>query len=109
MKRARLVPSSMTYGCLLQACVKNDDIRRACQVFETMKDDNVAMNTVIYTTMIKAYQKSYQLEKALEIYENMLIETQHNRDVAPKIVTFKSLLDCCVHFFDVPQATQIFK
>ena len=45
----------MTYGCLLQACVKNDDIRRACEVFETMKVDSVAMNTVIYTTMIKAY------------------------------------------------------
>ena len=102
MKRARLVPSSMTYGCLLQACVKNDDIRRACSVFEAMKEDRVAMNTVIYTTMIKAYQKSYQLEKALELYETMLEEMQHNKDVAPNIVTFNSLLDCCVRCFDVP-------
>ena len=109
MKRARLVPSAMTYGCLLQACVKNDDIRRACQVFETMKEDRVPMNTVIYTTMIKAYQKSYQLEQALELYETMLEEMQHNRDVAPNIVTFNSLLDCCVRCFDVPQATLIFK
>ena len=109
MKRARLVPSSMTYGCLLQACVKSDDVRRACQVFEMMKVDDAPMNTVIYTTMIKAYQKSYQLEKALEVYENMLVEMQHNKDVAPNIVTFNSLLDCCVRCFDVPQATQIFK
>jgi len=39
-----------------------------------MQSDNVAMNTVIYTTMIKAYQKSYQLEKALDLYERMLVE-----------------------------------
>ena len=39
-----------------------------------MKEDRVPMNTVIYTTMIKAYQKSYQLEQALELYETMLEE-----------------------------------
>ena len=99
----------MTYGCLLQACVKNDEIRRACDVFEQMKYDGVPMNTVIYTTMIKAYQKSYQLERALEIYETMLEEMQHNKDVAPNIVTINSLLDCCIRCFDVRQATQIFE
>lgn len=92
----------MTYGCLLQACVKNDDIKRACDVFAMMKEDGAAMNTVIYTTMIKAYQKSYQLEKALHLYEQMLTEMEHNKDVAPNIVTFNSLLDCCVRCFDVP-------
>lgn len=38
----------------------------------------------------------------------MLEEMSHNKDVAPNIVTFNSLLDCCVRCFDVPQATQIF-
>ena len=66
-----------------------------------MQSDNVAMNTVIYTTMIKAYQKSYQLEKALDLYERMLVEMQSNKDVAPNIVTFNSLLDCCIRCFDV--------
>ena len=108
MKLAQLVPSSMTYGCLLQACVKNNDIQTALEVFNTMKADRVQMNTVIYTTMIKAYQKSYQLEKALEIYETMLKEMKTNPNSAPNIVTFNSLLDCCVRCFDVAQATQIF-
>ena len=89
--------------------MKNDEIRRACDVFEQMKYDGVPMNTVIYTTMIKAYQKSYQLERALEIYETMLEEMQHNKDVAPNIVTINSLLDCCIRCFDVRQATQIFE
>ena len=66
------------------------------------------MNTVIYTTMIKAYQKSYQLEKALEIYELMLAEMKTNPNATPNIVTFNSLLDCCVRCFDFSQASQIF-
>ena len=57
-----MVPSAMTYGCLLQACVRNSQIERAESVFEGMKQEGVPMNAVIYTTMIKAYQKSYQLE-----------------------------------------------
>ena len=102
MKFAQLVPSSMTYGCLLQACVKNNDILRAVEVFENMKKDKAQMNTVIYTTMIKAFQKSYQLEKALEIYELMLTEMKTNPNATPNIVTFNSLLDCCVRCFDFP-------
>ena len=103
-----MVPSSMTYGCLLQACVRNNQIERAESVFEGMKREGVQMNAVIYTTMIKAYQKSYQLEHALEVYETMLGEMQANPDVTPNIVTFNSLLDCCVRCFDVNQAQQIF-
>lgn len=43
------------------------------------------------------------------MYEQMLTEMEHNKEVAPNIVTFNSLLDCCVRCFDVPQATQIFQ
>ena len=30
------------------------------------------MNTVLYTTMIKAYSKQWQLDKAYALYEKML-------------------------------------
>ncbi len=68
MKRLRLVPNSVTYGCLLDACVKNGDVRRANDVFECMKRDNIPLNTVIYTTMIKACSKDWQLDKALGLF-----------------------------------------
>jgi pentatricopeptide repeat protein len=30
------------------------------------------MNTILYTTMIKAYSKSHQLDKAIELYNLMM-------------------------------------
>jgi len=57
MKSIGLVPNSVTYGCLLDACVKNSDTKRAIEVFECMQKDSIPMNTVLYTTMIKAYSK----------------------------------------------------
>ena len=38
----------------------------------------------------------------------MLAEMKTNPNAAPNIVTFNSLLDCCVRCFDFSQATQIF-
>ena len=72
MQRHDLIPNSVTYGCLLDACVKNNDLQRAQDVFDCMKRDKVPMNTIIYTTMIKAYSKEWQLEKALFLYDQML-------------------------------------
>jgi pentatricopeptide repeat domain-containing protein 1 len=57
MKRSHLVPNLVTYGCLLDACVKNNEIGRAHNVFNCMLRDKIQLNTVIYTTMIKAYSK----------------------------------------------------
>jgi len=59
MKRENLLPNSVTYGCLLDACVKNGDIKRAVGVFECMIRDEITMNTVLYTTMIKGFSKEW--------------------------------------------------
>jgi pentatricopeptide repeat protein len=56
--------------------VKNNQIDQAIELFTEMQNMNVQMNTVIYTTMIKAFQKSYQLERALGIYEAMLSQME---------------------------------
>ena len=34
-------------------------------VFEEMKQNSIEMNTIIYTTLIKAFAKSYDLSNAL--------------------------------------------
>lgn len=108
MKRLKLVPNSITYGCLLDACVKNNDTKRAHSVFECMQRDEVPLNTVIYTTMIKAYSKEWQLDKALKLYQQMCEEMVENPSVAPNTVTYNSLIDICVRCFNMPQAYQIF-
>ena len=92
MKENNLVPNSVTYGCLIDACVKNGKIDKAMEVFESMKKDGVQLNTIIYTTIIKGYAKAYKLDKALEIYHVMRMDEKNH----PNNVTFNSLMDCCI-------------
>jgi len=37
-----------------------------------MKRDEVKMNTIIYTTLIKGFSKEFMLEEALELYHEMI-------------------------------------
>lgn len=93
MKENKLIPNDVTYGCLIDACIKNNNLQRALQVFKDMKKDNVKMNTIIYTTLIKGYAREYMLEEALSLYEEMISK---NEDIHPNTVTYNSLIDCCV-------------
>jgi len=62
MKESNLIPNSVTYGCLIDACVKNNQVDQAMEVFDTMKKDGVQLNTIIFTTLIKGFAKSFKLD-----------------------------------------------
>jgi len=105
MRENNLIPNSVTYGCLIDACVKNNRVERAMEVFESMKRDGVALNTIIYTTIIKGFAKCFNLDKALEIYQTM----KQDEKIKPNNVTFNSLLDCCVRCNNIQTASLIFE
>lgn len=71
MAKIGLTPNNVTYGCLIDACVKNGYIDKALSVFHQMDKDGVEKNTIIYTTLIKGFSKQYKLDKATEIFEKM--------------------------------------
>ena len=92
MKEQNLTPNDVTFGCLLDACIKNGRLEKALDVFHNMKKDKVRMNPIIYTTLIKGHSKNYNLDEALKLYEEMKM----NPDISPNNVTYNSLIDCCV-------------
>ena len=92
MKENNLVPNSVTYGCLIDACVKNGKVEKAIEVFEVMQRDSVPLNTIIYTTLIKGMARSFKLDKALELYAAMKLDDK----IKPNNVTYNSLIDCCI-------------
>lgn len=50
--------NDITFGCLIDACVKNGFIDRAEETFNRIKEGGwmgIKGNTIIFTTMIKAY------------------------------------------------------
>lgn len=69
---------------------------------------SIQPNTIIFTTMIKAYSKTQNLKAALRIFELMLTleqergdsesakATADNQSIGPNIITYNSIIDCCV-------------
>lgn len=113
MRENKLVPNSVTYGCLIDACVKNNQIERALEVYRFMKHDKVTANTIICTTLIKGFSKAFRLEDALEMFETM----RYNQDgpddgnfefLKPNNVTYNSIIDCCIRCNNLPKAQEIF-
>ena len=45
--------NSVTYGCMLDACVKCGNLQKAVEVFQGMRATGKHRNTILYTTMIK--------------------------------------------------------
>jgi pentatricopeptide repeat protein len=97
--------SVVTYGCLIDACVKNEEYSIAWDLYNGMKKNGIAPNTIIYTIMIKGFARSRELNNALSILDEM----SKSSDTAPNNITYNSLLDCCVKCRRLDKALEIFK
>ena len=100
--------NDIIFGCLVDAYVNNGYIGMAEETFNKIQEGGwmgIKGNTIIYTTMIKAYSQTHQLDKAMKIY-NIMISGQDS--MLPNIITYNSLIDCCVRCDDMETATQIF-
>ena len=92
MKKENIEISNITYGCLINACIKNNDLNKAFELYESLKHESYEMNTILYTTLIKAYTKQKDLNKVLEIFNTM----KQSQNSKPNIITYNSIIDCCI-------------
>jgi len=92
MKNENIEISSVTYGCLINACIKNNNLQKSFELYQELDDNNIEMNTVLYTTMIKAYSKKSNLAKVIDIFNRM----KKDKNNYPNIVTYNSVIDCCI-------------
>jgi len=70
-----------------------------------MKEKNLEMNVIIYTTLIKAYTKARDLAKATDVYNTMLLDSK----VKVNIVAYNAMLDCCVECKDFKKMNEIYE
>ena len=92
MKLNKIKISSVTYGCLINVCTKNNKLAKAFELYEILNKEGIEMNTILYTTMIKAYSKTKNLNKVLEILDTMI----KSKNSKPNIITYNCIIDCCV-------------
>jgi pentatricopeptide repeat protein len=92
MKKEKIEISNITYGCLINACIKNNDLNKAFELYESLKHESYEMNTILYTTLIKAYTKQKDINKVVEIFNTM----KKSQNSKPNIITYNSIIDCCI-------------
>ena len=80
MRNAGIVPSPITYGCLVDACVNHNppDMDKAMHLFSDMEQHKLkwqeaaggqagraTSQTIVYTTLIKGFAKAKQVSRSL--------------------------------------------
>ena len=105
MKKEKIEISNITYGCLINACIKNNDLPKAFELYEALKNESYEMNTILYTTLIKAYTKQKDIKKVVEIFDTMK-KTVNSK---PNIITYNSIIDCCIKCDNFNLAYEYFK
>jgi len=98
MRRANVVPTAVTYGCYIDACIRNGNMDHAMRVFDEMTPDNCKPNTVIYTSLIRGFARFQQPDRALALYKNM-----QKRGVECSSLTFNSVLDVVARHIPDPE------
>lgn len=110
MKDAGVYPNSITYNTLLAACLnqassrnkrnkyqdrssesRKIDTNRAEILFEKMRNDpNIDPDVVTYNTMLHAYSREGDIEKAESLLKDMFLE---NSPVAPDSVSINTVIN----------------
>jgi len=90
IRKNNLEPSQVTYGIVLDCCINQNQMEKAQEIFKTMLEEGCAMNTVLYTTMIKGFTRAERVEDAMKIYEQMCRDTSGN--VSPDVITYSILV-----------------
>jgi pentatricopeptide repeat protein len=101
--RSGITPTIVTYGCYIDACIRNDELDTAEHIFEAMFDGKHAVrpNAVIFTSLIRGFAQAKQPRKALELYRQM-----QDEGIEATSVTFNSVLDVIARQVSSPEMLQ---
>lgn len=103
LDRGRVAPDEILFNCLIDACVRVGDVKKAVDVFIQMKDSSIEPSSVTYGIMIKAYGQANMLQRALDSFKEM-----KSKHLKANDVTYGCLLDACVKSGEITMAQDIF-
>merc|ERR1719324_1178387 len=93
MSQREVKPTAITLGCMVDALVKNGRVDDAWQLLNTLLEDEqlrTLVNTVIYSTILKGFAMSKQINKVFTVYTQM-----HTRGVQCNTISYNTMLDAC--------------
>jgi len=91
MKTNNVHPTSITLGCMVEALVVNGCTVDAWQLVRQISSDESSqdlVNTVIYSTLLKGFSNAKDVEKVMDLYEEM-----RGLGVQPNTITYNTILN----------------
>jgi len=100
MESAKVQPTAITLGCMVEALVSN---RCTCDAWKLAKDlckdeaSRPLVNCVIYSTILKGFANMKETDKVMTLYEEM-----KSLGIQPNTITFNTILNAfaqgsCMH------------
>jgi len=77
-----------TYTAMISLCIYQQDVDRAMELVEDMRQRNIERNVHTYTALMNVCIKCGKLALALDIYNSM-----RNVNCVPNVVTYNTLID----------------
>jgi pentatricopeptide repeat protein len=95
-----VVPNIVIHNAMLDCCVECDDIKKMDEIYQIIKDkasdeeddnNNPQPDLITYSTVIKGYSRSKNMEKVFDIYQFLNTNSTFQMDE----VIYNSILDGC--------------
>merc|ERR1719327_1559276 len=93
MRNRHITPTSITIGCMVEALVNNGDTEGAYDLVQQMQTDGhckVAVNAVIYCSLLKGFAREKKLDRAWAVYQEM-----KELELEMSTVACNAVLDAC--------------
>jgi len=95
MENAKVQPTAITLGCMVEALVMNRCTPDAWKLAQDLcKDEGTKplVNTVIYSTILKGFANMKDTDKVMKLYEDM-----KSQGIQPNTITFNTILNAFAH------------
>jgi len=105
MRSLEIVPTQITFGCLVEAVAMNGDPHSALELIQEMWNDGATrplVNAVHYCSVIKSYSQRKEFAQVWEVYEEM-----RSRGVVCSNANFNALFDACARSGHMERAKPI--
>jgi len=93
MRTRRVMPTSVTLGCMVEALSTNGDVEAGYEFLRDISKDETCsnqINAVIYGSVLKGFAQQKNFDRVWSVYQEMLaLKLQFS------IVTFNTLVDAC--------------
>lgn len=105
MAKRQVRPTSITLGCMVEALVMNRRCDQAWELVQKISADESQkslLNTVIYSTILKGFAMSKQLDRLMALYDEM-----RSSGIVCNTITYNTMLNAFAQCGDMNRVPQL--